>query len=152
MSSLCGWSRVKLDESVITTSIRVKCVRFILNHLKPTESLFVSNAPTFLKQHFVLKVSRFCPFASLVRLTCRGTRSITSEIGFISRLTHIRLMVGKAALGQVTLRILFPPISIIPPVLHTHLHLHVTLIWRTKGRSLETCQKAMFFRKTGSFG
>jgi len=38
------------------------------------------------------------------------------------------------------------PVSIIPPMLHTHLHLHVALTRGTNGRSLETFQKAMFLQ------
>ena len=46
----------------------------------------------------------------------------------------------------------FAPVSIIPPVLHTHLHLHVAVSRRTNGRSLDTFQKAMPFQKAGSIG
>jgi len=42
--------------------------------------------------------------------------------------------------------------SIIPPMLHTHLHQHAMLSRRTNGRSLGTFQKAMLFRKSGSMG
>jgi hypothetical protein len=39
----------------------------------------------------------------------------------------------------------FSPVSIIPPMLHTHLHLHVALNRRTNGQRLGTFQTAMFF-------
>jgi hypothetical protein len=42
-------------------------------------------------------------------------------------------------------------VSIFPPMLHTHLHLHVALTRRTNGPSLGTCQKPVVFRKSGSF-
>ena len=42
------------------------------------------------------------------------------------------------------------PVYIIPPKLHTHLHLHVALTRKTNGRSLGTIQKARLFRKSGS--
>jgi hypothetical protein len=62
-------------------------------------------------------------------------------------------VVDKVALGQVFLRLLrFPPVSIIPPVLHTHLYLHTVLQRRTNGRSLGTSQKAMLFRNLGGGG
>ena len=44
------------------------------------------------------------------------------------------------------------PASIIPPMLHTHLHLHVALTRRTKGRDLGTFQKAVLLRKSASVG
>jgi hypothetical protein len=41
--------------------------------------------------------------------------------GFAPRSVHVRLVVDKAALGQVSLRVLlFSPVSIIPPLLHIH--------------------------------
>jgi hypothetical protein len=44
-------------------------------------------------------------------------------------------------------------VSIIPPVLHSHLHpVHVALARRTNGRELETFQKSVTFRKSGSIG
>ena len=51
-------------------------------------------------------------------------------------------------LGQDFLpALLFPPVSIIPPILHTHLHLHVPTTRRTNGRILQTNRRAMLFRK-----
>jgi len=43
-----------------------------------------------------------------------------------------------------------PPVSIIPPILHTYLHLHAAVTRMTNGRSLGTLQKAMKFRKSDS--
>jgi len=43
------------------------------------------------------------------------------------------------------------PVSIIPPMFHTYLHLHVALTRRTNRRSLETFQKAMFVHTSGAF-
>ena len=42
------------------------------------------------------------------------------------------------------------PVSIISPMLHTHLHLHVALTRRTNRRSPETFQKAMVLQITGA--
>jgi hypothetical protein len=64
------------------------------------------------------------------------------------RSDYVRSVVGKVAMGQVFLRELpFFLVSIIPPVLHTHLHLHVAITKRTKGRNLRTFQKEMIFWK-----
>jgi len=41
------------------------------------------------------------------------------------------------------------PLGIIPPTLHTHLHLHVDLTRRTTTQNMRTFQKAMLFRKFG---
>jgi len=47
----------------------------------------------------------------------------------------------------------FPFVSIIRPVVHSHLHpVHVALARRTNGRELETFQKSVTFRKSGSIG
>jgi hypothetical protein len=52
------------------------------------------------------------------------------------------------ALGLIILRTLrFTPVSIIPPVLHTHLHLYSALTRRTTGRSLGTFQKSNVLSK-----
>jgi hypothetical protein len=62
-------------------------------------------------------------------------------------------VVDKVVLAQVFIRVLrFTPVNINIPMLHTQLHLHVALTRRTNGRSLATFQKAMLFRKSGSFG
>ena len=44
----------------------------------------------------------------------------------------------------------FSPVSIIPPMYHISLHLHVVLTRRTNGRSVGNFQKAFFFFKSGS--
>jgi hypothetical protein len=54
--------------------------------------------------------------------------------------------------GQDFNPVLVSSASIIPPMLHTHLHLHVALTRRTNGRSLGTFQDAMMFPKLGSNG
>jgi hypothetical protein len=55
--------------------------------------------------------------------------------------------------GRVLLQLhLFSPVSTTPPILHTNLRLHVVLIRRTNGRSLESFEKAMLFRKSRSAG
>ena len=48
--------------------------------------------------------------------------------------------------------LLFSPLTINRPILHTRLHLQVAVTRRTSGRSLGTLQKAAPFRDSGSFG
>jgi hypothetical protein len=64
---------------------------------------------------------------------------------------RVRCVVHKLAVGWVFLRVftLFP-VSIIPPIIYTQLHLHVTLTGRTNARSLTTFIKAILFQKSGS--
>jgi hypothetical protein len=58
---------------------------------------------------------------------------------FIPSSVHAKFVADKVALGEFLLRVLgFSPVSIIPPMLHTHLHLHVALMNGTNGRSLQT--------------
>jgi hypothetical protein len=52
---------------------------------------------------------------------------------------HVIFVVDSVALGQVFLQVLkFFPGSIIPSMLHAHLHLHATVIRRTSKQSLGT--------------
>jgi hypothetical protein len=61
------------------------------------------------------------------------------SLGFDPGPVHVRYAVDRLALWQVFLPILrFSPVSIVPPMLHTRLHLNTTLIRRTSGRSLGT--------------
>ena len=58
---------------------------------------------------------------------------------------------GKVALGQVFVEVLlFSPVSIMPPMLHTDPHLHIVLTSRTNGRSLETSPKTTLFGNRGA--
>jgi hypothetical protein len=66
------------------------------------------------------------------RLSPRGPEFDPSAV-------HMRCVVDKVALGQISLPVLpFSPVSIVPPVLHTHIRLNGTLIRRLSGRSLRT--------------
>ena len=59
----------------------------------------------------------------------------------------------RVELGQVFLGVIrFSPVSMIPPMLRTHVHVHVVLTRRTDGRSLGTSGKGVLFRKSGSIG
>jgi hypothetical protein len=75
--------------------------------------------------------------------------------GFDPKSGHVRFVVNKVALGQIFLRVatsVFPPLSTIPPILYTHLHLHVGLTRKPNGQSLVTFQKALFFRNNAASG
>jgi hypothetical protein len=75
------------------------------------------------------------------------------RLGFGPRRVDVRIVVDKVALGQVFLRVFpFFHVSVIPPLLHTHLRLHVALTRRTNGRSLRTFQNGVLFWKSGSIG
>jgi hypothetical protein len=58
----------------------------------------------------------------------------------------------KMPLEQVLSSIRVCPVSIIPPYVHTHSHLHDTVKIMANGRSLGTFQKAMLFRQLGTIG
>jgi hypothetical protein len=69
---------------------------------------------------------------------------------FDLRSVFVRFVGGKVAVGQFFLPVLrFSPVSINPPLLHTHLHLHAALTRRTNGRSSGTFQKATLLRISG---
>jgi len=57
----------------------------------------------------------------------------------------MRFVMDEVSLGKVLIRAFrFLPISIIPALLRSHLHLHVAFPSRTNGRSLRTFQKQCF--------
>jgi len=71
---------------------------------------------------------------------------------FGPRSDYMRFVVGKVALGQGFLRVLrLSRVSVIPPTLRTHFHLHV-IPTRANERSLESFQNAMLYRKSESTG
>jgi len=66
---------------------------------------------------------------------------------FDPRSVRVRFVVDKMALVQAFIRVFrSSPVSIIPPLLHFHLNLHVAFT-RANGRCLGTFQKAVLFRK-----
>jgi hypothetical protein len=75
------------------------------------------------------------------------------RLRFDSRSVHMRFLVEKVTLGEVSLRvfILFF-ISIIPLMFRTHLYLRIFLTRRKNWRSLGIFQKAMLFRKYENIG
>jgi len=63
--------------------------------------------------------------------------------GFDPKTVHVRWVVDKVALERVFLRVLqFLPVTVTPPELHTHLHLHDFLITQTKGRMCGNLQSS----------
>jgi len=75
------------------------------------------------------------------------------RLGFDPWSFHSISVVDKVALGQFFLRIFrVSPVSIIPPVLHTFLQLHIARNRRTSGRDLGTFQKAVLLWKSANFG
>ena len=72
---------------------------------------------------------------------------------FNPKSVRMGFVVDKVALWEGFFPVLwFSPLSIIPPMLHTHLSLNTpcAFIRRTSGRSLGSFKKAMFFRTSRS--
>jgi hypothetical protein len=86
----------------------------------------------------------------LCRLLSSGGRAMTQVTGlslqrprFNPRSLHMGFVMDKVTLGQVSLQVLgFIFVNIIPPMLHTHLHLNATLITRTSRQSLVTFKQS----------
>ena len=70
--------------------------------------------------------------------------------GFTPRPVRVGSVVRKSGMRGFSPVLQFPPVGIILPTPHTHLHLLVALTGRTNGRSLGTFRKAMHFAKLGS--
>ena len=93
-------------------------------------------------------------FVSLCMLPLRDSAQLSvfspRRLGFDPGSVCVRFVVDRVALGQVCLLVFqFYPINITTAMLHIRLHVHVALPRRRNGRSLETFQKAMLFRKSG---
>lgn len=79
-------------------------------------------------------------------------RPLTTETRVRSQASACGINGGQKVLWQVFLPVLLlPPVSIIPPLLLSYLHLYVALRRTNRGR-LGTFQKAVFLRKFGSTG
>ena len=73
------------------------------------------------------------------------------KLGFDPSSLHLIFVLNSVTLGQSFFPVLlFCTVSIIPPMLHIHLHLQVFVTSRTNGRSLGTFHKAVLFRKLKS--
>lgn len=79
-----------------------------------------------------------CDYFCLVGL-CNGDAACLlasqhKRSGFDLGSIQVRVVVDKAALGQTFLQVLkFSPVTIVPPMPHTHVHLKPFLIRRTSG-------------------
>ena len=63
----------------------------------------------------------------------------------------VRILVDELALRKVFIRVLqLWPVSVSPPALRTHLHLHAALIRTANERSLRNFRKQVFLRKNGN--
>jgi hypothetical protein len=70
--------------------------------------------------------------------------------GFDPRAVNVRFVFDKLAIGQgFLLTFRFSPVSIIPPLLCTHFHLHVALTKKTEGQSLETSPESNALSEIG---
>jgi hypothetical protein len=78
-----------------------------------------------------------------------SSNPLTTEGLFHSQINPRGICNGKVALGHVSLRVIrFSPVSIIPTMLHTHLHWHAALTRGTYWRNLGTFHKATLYRKS----
>lgn len=73
------------------------------------------------------------------------------DVQFVSGSVHVRFVVDKLALRQdFHLALPFFLAIVIPPMIHTHLHVLVALMKRIKERSLGSLRQALLFLKSGS--
>ena len=71
--------------------------------------------------------------------------------GFDPRSDHVGFMMDEVALPQPFLSVLrFSPVSIIPPMLHTHLPLYVALPDRQTGKAWEPSKTQCLFQNRGA--
>lgn len=78
-------------------------------------------------------------------------RSVTAAGLVRSQMSPCEICDGRSGRGPgFAHSTLVSPCQIIPPTLHTHLHMHAALARRTKGWSLGTFQKPMTFWKWGA--
>ena len=104
-----------------------------------TQVMFPYWGPTNISRHGAIFSRPGCMRLCIYRLVAGFSKLYP---GFDLRLVHVRFVVHTVALGQVSLPVLhLSPVSIIPPILHASLHVHVALTGRTSGRSLGTFKK-----------
>jgi hypothetical protein len=92
----------------------------------------------------IIQVSSSNQVPAMAKAVNRRPDAVNSAIPLLVRLhqqqTRTRTCFFPNASGSL--------VNIIPPVLHTHSHPHVSLTKRTKERNLETSQDAMLFRQS----
>ena len=87
-----------------------------------------------------------------VRL-CHGTVLSSRRAGFNSRPVRMRFLMDKVSLGHGFLLVFpFSPVSIITPMLHTHLDPYAAVTRSTNVRSLGTFRKHSYFGNRGALG
>jgi hypothetical protein len=75
---------------------------------------------------------------------------ITAEARVQSHVNACGICGGQSELGEDFLPVhRFSPVSIIPPIMHSHSPLHVPVSKRINERRLETFRKVMLFGKSG---
>ena len=80
-------------------------------------------------------------------------RSVNTEARVLFQVSPFGNCGGNVALGQlVFVLLLFSSVNVIPPTLHTRLHLRVTLNQKYKSAKPGNLSKTMLFRKLGSVG
>lgn len=66
---------------------------------------------------------------------------------------HARFLVNKVVVGEFFPQVFrFSPVNVIPPVLHTHPHLHILFISKRIAQVWERSNEATIFRICGSYG
>jgi len=111
--------------------------------------IFITEAECLLRgtDWLITFCIRIMPCFQTVPRLRQSVAGLSWRSGFDS--VRMTLVVDTVSLGRVFLPVLwYYPISVIPPMLHTHLHLRVALTTRTKARSLGTRHQAILFRKS----
>jgi hypothetical protein len=107
--------------------------------LRGTDGIFLSRSRAKLSIYTFVRRFGW----SVAGLSQRRTR-------FGPRSVCVTFVVDRVALGQVFIPVLrFSPVSIIPSMLHTQLHLHVALTRRTNRRSLGTFRNSSALSAVG---
>jgi len=104
--------------------------------------------------YYSLYTERFYPdgISSLSLITesacdcCKVPAKVCKVVLTCVRIPLRVILEDKLTLGQVSVQVLpFRFVVIIPPMLHTHLHLNNNILRRTNGRSLGSCKQSNAF-------
>jgi hypothetical protein len=112
---------------------------FFLNSINGVSFIMVADCSLRGKNWMYIKQIKFRPH--LQSRMCRGSGWLLlglspRKTAFDSGSVTVRFVVDKVAILQYILPVLlFSPVSVIPPMLHIHLQLHVAFTRRTKGES-----------------
>jgi len=122
--------------------VHCRCCVHVPSESRVNQTLVVHAAKRCLLSGTNLK--QIFTYINLVPLTAEN------RVRFQS--VHVIFVVKKVALSICLPVLLFSPVIIIPPMIYTHLHLHVALSRWAKWRWLRAFQKAMFCTRPGSIG